>query len=101
MKVYVNLYVPCAKTCPTFFPLKGLFSIREGNRRRLRAGYRIKVYTCIRFQKCTTLATDSVAMEHPGPNRATKVIDSFKCSIRALIAYASEHYERKQKIMSL
>ena len=53
--------------------------------------------TCIRFQKCTTLATGSVAMEHPGPKRATKVRCSLRCSIKALIAYASEHYEGSSK----
>ena len=53
--------------------------------------------TCIRFQKCTTLATGSVAMEHPGPKRATKVRCSVRCSIKALIAYASEHYKGSRK----
>lgn len=53
--------------------------------------------TCIRFQKCTTLAIGSVAMEHPGPKRATKVRCSVRCSIKPLIAYASEHYKESRR----
>ena len=52
-------------------------------------------FTCIRFQKRATLATGSVARAHPGPNRAMKFVSgSLRCSIRALIAYASEHCKK-------
>ena len=53
--------------------------------------------TCMRFQKWTTLATGSVAIEHPGPKRATNVRGALRCSIKALIAYASEHYNGNNK----